>query len=359
MMKKTTPAPMEEWFSFQWHITDACDQRCRHCYIYGQDASKQPEAMSWEQMQLVLQNCEDFCQVSHQRPCFYLTGGDPLLHPDFWRLAELLHKKKYPFVILGNPFHLTPKVCRRLRKLGCIRYQLSIDGTEETHDWFRREGSYRETLARIPMLRKAKITTAVMTTVSSVNLAQVPAIADAAVEAGADIYAFARFCPTAQGESNGISPLEYRQLLETCAKKFHGLIESGCKTQFAKKDHLWVLYDYERGRFKPAQDAVPGAIYGGCHCGTTHLTILPNGDVYACRRVPESKVGNALETPLRRMWMTTIAPYRELSRFEKCASCELLSWCRGCPAVAKATNGSYYSPDPQCWKEPSPAGNPD
>lgn len=24
-----------EHFAFQWHITEACDQRCKHCYIYA------------------------------------------------------------------------------------------------------------------------------------------------------------------------------------------------------------------------------------------------------------------------------------------------------------------------------------
>ena len=26
---------MNSYFSFQWHITDECDQRCKHCYIYS------------------------------------------------------------------------------------------------------------------------------------------------------------------------------------------------------------------------------------------------------------------------------------------------------------------------------------
>ena len=25
---------MKEYFAFQWHITDECDQRCKHCYIF-------------------------------------------------------------------------------------------------------------------------------------------------------------------------------------------------------------------------------------------------------------------------------------------------------------------------------------
>lgn len=25
-------------FAFQWHITDECDQRCKHCYLFSEDA---------------------------------------------------------------------------------------------------------------------------------------------------------------------------------------------------------------------------------------------------------------------------------------------------------------------------------
>ena len=38
-------------------------------------------------------------------------------------------------------------------------------------------------------------------------------------------------------------------------------------------------------------------------------------------------------------------------KFEKCSRCELLAWCRGCPAVASGKHGNFYAADPQCWKE--------
>lgn len=31
---------MKQYFSFQWHITDECDQRCKHCYIFSEDNCK-------------------------------------------------------------------------------------------------------------------------------------------------------------------------------------------------------------------------------------------------------------------------------------------------------------------------------
>ena len=69
-----------EYFAFQWHITDECDQRCKHCYIFAEDACRKPDAMTWPQIQDTFYNCLDFCQVYCRVPYFYLTGGDPILH---------------------------------------------------------------------------------------------------------------------------------------------------------------------------------------------------------------------------------------------------------------------------------------
>ena len=111
------------------------------------------------------------------------------------------------------------------------------------------------------------------------------------------------------------------------------------------------MYYYETGEFKIPYDAEPGLIYDGCNCGNAHLTILPSGDVYACRRVKDSKVGNALQNRLADLWLNEMEAYREYKNFAKCSKCELLAYCRGCPAVAKGTYGDFYAEDPQCWKE--------
>ena len=91
-------------------------------------------------------------------------------------------------------------------------------------------------------------------------------------------------------------------------------------------------------------------IYGGCNCGNCHLTILPYGDVYACRRVQNSKVGNVFQDRLADLWVCEMEQYRDYDKFKKCARCELKAWCRGCPAVASRAHGDFYDADPQCWK---------
>lgn len=32
--------PTEPVMVFQWHITNQCDQRCMHCYIFGENPCK-------------------------------------------------------------------------------------------------------------------------------------------------------------------------------------------------------------------------------------------------------------------------------------------------------------------------------
>lgn len=87
------------------------------------------------------------------------------MHPDFWRLLELMKSKEIPFTILGNPFHLTDEVCARMKSLGCEKYQLSIDGMHETHDWFRKPGSLNITLEKIKTIKDVGIRAVIMTTV--------------------------------------------------------------------------------------------------------------------------------------------------------------------------------------------------
>jgi radical SAM domain protein len=104
--------------------------------------------MSWQEMQDTFNNCLDFCETYGRTPYFYLTGGDPILHPDFWKLLELFSENNVKFTIMGNPFHLNDDVCKKLKEYGCEKYQMSIDGIRETHDWFRKPGSYDCTLEK-------------------------------------------------------------------------------------------------------------------------------------------------------------------------------------------------------------------
>lgn len=305
--------------------------------------------MTWNEIESVFSNCLDMCEKADRIPYFYITGGDPILHSRFWDLMELFKVNNIAFTILGNPFHLTDDVCRRLKEYGCERYQLSIDGLRETHDKMRMPGSFDITLQKIKVLRDAGIRCAIMTTVSGTNAHEISGIIDAVVEHKADIFAFGRYCPTSSEKSTHLTPQQYKDILETCWLKFEQYKDSG--TSFNLKDHLWTLFLYEKGLFQIPEGLDDDVIYEGCNCANCHLTILPKGEIYACRRM-ESKVGNAFGEKLFDVFTgDKMDYYRDYKKFEKCSKCELKRFCRGCPAVTYGYTGNFYAPDPQCWKQ--------
>ena len=112
---------------------------------------------------------------------------------------------------------------------------MSIDGLKETHDYIRKQGSFDTTLEKIKCINKAGITTVIMTTVSGTNIKEIPEIIDLVVKNEVDIFAFSRYCPTSQEKDVNIEPLEYRELLNKCYKKFQEYKDS--KTYFNMKDH--------------------------------------------------------------------------------------------------------------------------
>ena len=374
-----------EYFAFQWHITDECDQRCKHCYLFAGGHPVMTE-MPWERMVAVLANVERMASRLNRLPYLYITGGDPILHSRFWDFLELVCSHGIPFTIMGNPFHLTVEVCQRLKRLGCRKYQLSIDGLRETHDYFRKPGSFDATLRAIKTIREAGLHCAVMTTVSGTNIGEIPQIVDLVVEHHVDIFAFGRYCPTRtlprplpvregsdmsqggksaeslstplphrEGLGEGPSPSQYRDLLDRCWQKFEQYRDSD--TTFNLKDHLWTLYLYERGLWKIPAGLDADTIYDGCNCGNCHFTISAEGRLMACRRF-DSVVGT-VEEEMADVWMgPRMEQYRQHERFEKCSQCELLRFCRGCPAVAYGYTGDFYAPDPQCWKTGPPPGAP-
>ena len=92
-----------EYFAFQWHITEACDQRCKHCYIYALGSHAKFKEMALADMVKVIGNCQTFCEKAGRLPYFYLTGGDPILHPQFWKLVGLLRSGTCPLPSWATP----------------------------------------------------------------------------------------------------------------------------------------------------------------------------------------------------------------------------------------------------------------
>lgn len=85
---------------------------------------------------------------------------------------------------------------------------------------------------------------------------------------------------------------------------------------FALKDHLWVAFLYEEGLYHlcDAKDEV----LDGCNCGIRHMTLLPDGTVYACRRF-ESPIGNIYRQRFKEVFLSPeMNKYRQIQKLAGC-----------------------------------------
>lgn len=171
---------LKPMITYQWHITDSCDQRCKHCYLFAEDAAAHCLSTPWEMLIHTLDEVEDVAARRHLVPMLAVSGGDPILHPRFWDLAAELKRRGIRWSAMGNPFHLNEDVCRHLRSMGCCKYQLSLDGLQQFHDYLRKPGSFKATLAAIEPLRAAGIKVQLMATASRANLDDILACMDLA-----------------------------------------------------------------------------------------------------------------------------------------------------------------------------------
>ena len=281
-----------------------------------------------------------------------LTGGDPLLKEGIFELIGRARKLGMLVGILGNPGHLDLETARRLRKAGIFRYQLSIDGLGPTHDSIRgRPGHFEETLEGLDILKRAGLPSVVMFTLSKENASELSSVAELAAEKGVRVFDFARLVPHGRGRSMSmLGAREYRDVLIEVLETYDRLEKSGTGTIFGRKEALWNLLYSELDMFRTG--SWDGLIHSGCGAGSKVLTVLADGTVYPCRRLP-LEMGRVPRDNIEDVFFKarTQVELRDVSRFEKCRDCKLLPYCRGCPGVALGATGDPFAPDPQCWKE--------
>ena len=85
-------------FTLQWHLTNACELCCLHCY----DRSSR-QALGLADAERILDDFLGFCRARRVSGQFCLTGGNPFLYPHFLPVYRAAAASGCPISILGNP----------------------------------------------------------------------------------------------------------------------------------------------------------------------------------------------------------------------------------------------------------------
>lgn len=131
LQQGTTPQLRELWL----HITDRCNLSCSHClFSSGPDQGRQLS------LQQLLQHVDDAAAQGCR--LFALTGGEPLVHPDFAELiGHILAIPDSRIAVLTNGLSVADKLAANWPRQR-IHLQISLDGKPEHHDQLRGSGNF-------------------------------------------------------------------------------------------------------------------------------------------------------------------------------------------------------------------------
>lgn len=103
---------------------------------------------------------------------------------------------------------------------------------------------------------------------------------------------------------------------------------------------------------RPLWHLLDSSCGGVCPVGFSCLTIMHDGTVYPCRRLPV-KLGTIQEDGIFKIWYTSDALWKLRHRnttTSACGTCADVGRCGGCRAAAYAETGDLLGFDPLCWK---------
>lgn len=134
-----------------WQITRDCDLSCLHCCTDSAPGKRLPDELSAEEAMRIASEI-----ARNEVPYVMLCGGEPLVVPHFFRLAEALGAAGVQLKIETNGQRFDSGVAGRLSRLPIRSIQVSLDGdSQEVYESQRPGGSLVKAHAACRAAREA------------------------------------------------------------------------------------------------------------------------------------------------------------------------------------------------------------
>ena len=332
-------------------LTNACNQMSSHCSnsVRVKQYSNYYFDKNWIE-QVV--DCNPFLCI--------LTGGEPIIHPDFIDIVRRLKEKGIILSILSNGTQIDKRLIKRLKESGMSKYdciQISLDAASEEH-YMKRRGTadFYRVLDNIELLVKSDISVDVHYVPTAETINAVADIYKIANQRGATSFSTASLAPIGNASDIGTVPtcnlieheielIEMSQEMET--KYLGSLLSENCSYMHMIKD---LKKDYKMEP-KPKD-------YYECSAGSKSVYVDEKGDVYICVYAsvfPFRPLGNIADSSLTDIWRSTRDDYtRGKFNIEHtiCGSCEYWGICTGgCLGVSSIHAGAVQiGHDTRCNK---------
>ncbi|MBI4801710.1 MAG: radical SAM protein [Elusimicrobia bacterium] len=291
----TTPGMAGESFDdfkaplfLAWQINSVCNLGCLHCC---EEAGHHiPGEMTRDQIFNFLHQVREM-----GIPYVAISGGEPLLHPDFFEVAEFIQEAGISLKVETNGEFIDDRTVERFAALDFRSVQISLDGaTSATHEVLRLKGNWGKSHAAVRKLVKKGVTTEIVFVPTSFNIHEVGPAIDMAYNLGC--YGFY----TGKIMRIGRAALNWDKLNPT---------EEQYKACFKILDEKTKQYKDKMKVYYYPYDVIEELKYR-LQKPSASLLVIPNGNTKLIGPLPFI-CGNVKEQPLGEVWERYKKAWRE------------------------------------------------
>jgi putative heme d1 biosynthesis radical SAM protein NirJ1 len=342
-----------------WNMTRACNLRCLHCYASA-SPGRHPGELDTAAGKRLLDDLAAF-----KVPVILFSGGEPLLRPDFFELAEHASSLGLRSTISTNGTLITGEIARRFRSIGVGYVGVSLDGTGEVNDRFRGQaGAFDAALAGIRHCLEAGVRVGLRFTISRRNYEQLPAIFDLLEREQIPRACFYHLVYSGRGKSmldEDLTHVQTREALDLIVERTLDLHRRGLTKEILTVDnHADGVYLY----LKLRESDPPRAqrvwqllrLNRGNRSGIAIGAVDWEGGVHPDQFTLGHSFGNVRLRSFGDIWTDPDQPLlaglrnrRHLLR-GRCARCRWLDLCNGnFRSRAEAVYQDFWAEDPACY----------
>lgn len=313
-----------------FELTSRCNFRCKMCYI-----QMTPEEQKNVGCELTTQEWLDLAQKAVDNGMIYLllTGGEPLLRPDFTELYTRLVQMGLVVSVNTNGALITPRIAECFRQFPPERVNVTLYGASACRyaGVCGNESGYAQTMQGLRLLKQAGIRITLNTTFIRENLPDMETLVTFAKQENIPIRTAAYLFPPVR---NGHTELEEYMSAEEMGRAA------------AVFDHMTLTAEQKRKRLayidgclsaEPDEDQSMECKPASCMAGRGAFWISWDGVMYPCGMLSDE--GTSIRAyDFSEAWSKTVNAAQKLCLPAECSVCRYRKLCPSCAAVSACVN---------------------
>jgi len=342
-----------------WNSTRTCNLKCLHCYS-NSDAQRYANELSTSEAKKFIDDLAAF-----HVPVILFSGGEPLLRPDFFELADYARSKHIRCTLSTNGTLITPDIAGRIKDVGVSYVGISLDGIGDNNDRFRgRQGAFEAALSGIRACRSIGQRVGLRFTINRHNFEELPDIFKLIEDEDIPRVCFYHLVYSGRGSqmvNEDISHNETRQVMDLIMEHTLDYHRRGLNKEILTVDnHTDGVYIYlsllknDPERAEEVRQLLTAN--GGNRSGIAIGAVDWFGNVYPDQFTRQHLLGNIREEAFGKIWQNTDHSILQGLKNRKplltgrCAQCRWLNMCNGnFRTRAESVHGDFWAPDPACF----------